>query len=236
VWEFALKIKRIVLYFLSDKCMNRPYIIINCAMSADGKFALPNKNQIRISNDEDIKRMYRLRNKFDAVLVGIGAVLSDNPKLTVKEKYVKNPNQPIRIVLDSKCRIPKESLVINKTSKTYIITSCKSDKKFDDNVEVIICPSDKEGSIDLEKLLDILFNLGIKSLMVEGGGTVIWSFLRSGFVDDFYVYIGPIVIGGKNTPTIVDGPGIKNEAELISLKIIDLIKLGNGILVHYKLF
>ncbi len=81
--------------------MKRPYVVINCAMSADGKIASPSGKQMRISCDEDIKRMYELRNGCDAVLVGINTVLSDDPKLTVKEKYVKNPKQPIRIVLDT---------------------------------------------------------------------------------------------------------------------------------------
>lgn len=214
--------------------MNRPYVLVNCAMSADGKTALPNRNQLRISSDEDIERMYKLRNEFDAVLVGIGAVLSDNPRLTVKEKYVKNLHQPLRIVLDPKCRTPKDSLVVNQTAKTCVITAEKCDTKFEDNIEIIVCPIDKEGLIDLEKLLDILYKRGIKTLMVEGGGTVIWSFLRSDLVDDLYVYIAPIIVGGKLTPTMADGPGIKSEDELISLKIADIKKLGEGILVQYK--
>ncbi len=214
--------------------MNRPYVLVNCATSADGKTALPNRNQLRISGDEDIERMYKLRNEFDAVLVGIGAVLSDDPKLTVKEKYVKNPRQPLRVVLDSKCRTPKDSLVVNQTAKTCIITAEKCDTKFKNNVEIIECAADEEGLIDLGELMDILYKRGIKTLMVEGGGTVIWSFLKSGLVDDLYVYVAPIIIGGKLTPTMADGAGIKSEDGLISLKIADIKKLGKGILVHYK--
>ena len=103
--------------------MKRPNVIINCAMSADGKIALPNRRQLRISCDEDIKRMYNLRNNADAVLVGIGTILSDDPKLTVKEKYVNNPKQPLRIILDNKCRTPKDALVLNDSAKTLIITA-----------------------------------------------------------------------------------------------------------------
>jgi len=83
-------------------------------------------------------------------------------------------------------------------------------------------------------MLDILHKRGIKTLMVEGGGTVIWSFLRNGLVDDVYVYIAPIIIGGKMTPTMTDGLGIKSKDELISLKIVTIKSLENGILVHYK--
>ena len=214
--------------------MKRPYIIINCAMSADGKLALPNKKQIRISNNDDIKRMYELRNNCDAVLVGIGTILSDNPKLTVKNKYVKNQKNPIRIVLDSKCRVPLDSYVLDNSSKTYIITSQKSDRKFGINVEILKCKINKEGDINLNDLLSQLKNRGITKLMVEGGGTVIWSFIKNGFFDDLFVYIAPFIIGGKITPTMSDGLGINDEKSKILLNIIEINKFGEGILIHYK--
>ena len=215
--------------------MNQPHIIINCAMTADGKIAQPNGKQIRISCDEDMERMYKLRNKYDAVLVGINTVLSDDPKLTVKDKYVENPRQPIRIVLDTHCKTPTNSLVVNQAAKTLIITDKECNKKYNDNVEIIQCETDKEGYIDLNKLLKILFNRGIKTLMVEGGSTVILNFLKQKLVDDMYVYIGPMIVGGKDTPTLADGNGIKNIGELINLEIVDTYRLGPGILIHYRM-
>jgi len=216
--------------------MNRPQVIINCAMSADGKIALPSRRQLRISNDKDIERVYKLRNECDAVLAGIGAILYDDPKLTVKEKYVKNPRQPLRVVLDSGCRTPGDALVLNDVAKTLIVTIQGNEKHFDgDHIEVVGIQNDDEGRVDLGIMLKFLYHKGIKKLLVEGGGTVIWSFLNSGFVDDLYVYIGSCIIGGKNTPTMADGVGIKSEDDLLSLKIVDVNRLGSGILVHYKL-
>jgi len=215
--------------------MNRPHVIVNCAMSADGKIALPNRKQLKISCEEDIERMYDLRNKYDAVLVGIGTVLSDNPKLTVKEKYVKQLSQPIRIILDTDCRTPEKALVVNNSAKTMIITAEKCNKKYGDNVEVLKCEKDENGFIALTKLLQLLYRRGIKTLMVEGGATVIWNFLRQRLVDDLYVYVSPIVIGGKTTPTLADGEGIKNIDELINLEILDIIRLGPGFLIHYRM-
>ena len=204
-------------------------------MSADGKIALPSKKQFRISCDKDIERMYKLRNKSDAVLVGIETILSDDPKLTVKEKYVENTKQPIRIILDTNCKTPVDALAVNNKAKTLIVTSKKCSKKFNDNVEVIICKTDKEGFIELKSLLEILYNRGIKTLMVEGGGTVIWNFLNKRLVDDFYVYISPLIVGGNKTPTMADGEGVKSIDDLISLDIVDMRKLGPGVLFHYKL-
>lgn len=213
--------------------MKRPFVIINCAMSADGKIASPSGKQMKISCDEDIKRMYELRNENDAVLVGINTVLSDDPKLTVKEKYVKNPKQPIRIVLDTHCKTPVDSQVVNDSTKTFILTGEKCSKKFGKKVEVIICNRDKDGLIDLKKILDILYNKGIKKLMVEGGGTVIWNFLKSGFVDEFYIYVNPIIIGGSDTPTLIGKNKIINAN--INLKLIETKTIGPGILLHYRL-
>src|SRR5512136_1812416 len=98
--------------------MNRPHVIINCAMSADGKIASPARKQIRISSEEDIARMHQLRNASDAVLVGIGTILADDPKLTVKETYVTHSHQPLRVILDGKGRTPPQALALNTTSNT----------------------------------------------------------------------------------------------------------------------
>jgi 2,5-diamino-6-(ribosylamino)-4(3H)-pyrimidinone 5'-phosphate reductase len=215
--------------------MNRPYVIINCAISVDGKIALPIRKQLRISSDEDIARMNKLRNESDAVLVGIETVLSDDPKLTVNSKYVKNPKQPLRVVLDSKCRIPEESLVLNTRANTLIITTSGNRKNIDANhVEVVECEPDYEGYVDLNCTLNVLQQKGIKKLLVEGGGTIIWNFLKNKLVDELFVYIGPCIIGGKNSPTMADGMGFKNEDELIYLNIIDINRLGDGVLIHYK--
>ena len=215
--------------------MKRPYVIINCAMSADGKIALPSKKQLRISCEEDIKRMYKLRNECDAVLVGIGTILSDDPKLTVNEKYVKNPHQPIRLILDTHCKTPENSQAVNEKAKTMIISSGKCNRKYKSNIEIVECKTEINGLIDLSYMLEFLLKRGIKKLMVEGGGTVIWNFIKQKIVDDIYVYIGPIIIGGKETPTFADGEGIKKDNDKINLKLINIKKLGSGILIHYKL-
>jgi len=215
--------------------MNRPYVIINCAMSADGKIASPSGKQLRISNEEDIKRMYNLRNEVDAVLVGVNTIISDNPKLTVKEKYVNNPKNPIRVILDTHCRTREDALAVDDKVKTLIITNGGCDKNYSGNVEVVQCGIDSDGIINLEEMLNILQSRGIKKLLVEGGSTVIWNFLKTGFVDDLFVFIGPLIIGGKYTPSMADGDGISTEANLINLEVVDVSRINTGVLVHYRL-
>ena len=215
--------------------MNRPYVIINCAMSADGKIASSVGRQLRISNEEDMRRVYNLRNEFDAVLVGVNTIQADNPKLTVKEEYVQNPKNPIRVILDTHCITKENALSVDEQAKTLIITNGKCDKNYKSNVEVVQCGVDYEGFIDLNQMLDILYNRGIKKVMVEGGSTVIWNFLKLGLVDDLFVFIGPMIIGGKYTPSMADGEGIDQEDDLINLEILEFRKIGNGLLVHYKM-
>ena len=210
--------------------MKRPYVLINCAMSVDGKIASPTGKQMRISSEEDITRMYKLRNNSDAVLVGIGTVLSDDPKLTVKEKYVKKPKQPIRIVLDTHCKTPEKANVVNNVAKTIIVVGKNCNKKFGDNIEILKSKTTKENLIDLEYLLDVLLKRDIKKLMVEGGSCVISNFLKEGLVDDFYVYVGSMIIGGKNTPTLVN----ENFGNL-QLKLVKAKNVGSGVLLHYRL-
>jgi len=206
----------------------KPYVIVNCAMSIDGKIALANRKQARISNEEDMKRVYILRHKCDAVLVGIGTVLNDDPKLTVKEKYVKNPSQPLRIVLDSKFRTPKNAEVMSKDAPTLIVTTSKQFKK--GNIEVIKCG---EGKVDLKRLMKILYERGIKKLMVEGGETVIWEFLKNGLVDELSVFIAPIIIGGKSSPTLAGGEGALSPKKIIKMRLAEAKKLGDGILLKF---
>jgi len=204
-------------------------------MSADGKIASPTRKQIRISSDEDIKRMHQLRNKCDAVLVGIGTILADDPKLTVKKKYVKNPKQPLRVILDSKGRTPANALVLNNTSKTLIITAKGKEKTYPgSHIEVVSCKIDKNRLIDVKSVLDLLYRKGVRTLLVEGGGTIIWNFLKNRVVDDFFIFIGSCIIGGKETPTVADGEGITSEEDSIPLKIVKVKRVGLGVLIHYQ--
>ncbi len=216
--------------------MKRPYVIINCAMSADGKIALPSWKQLRISSEEDIQRVYQLRNDCDAVLVGINTILSDNPKLTVKKTYVTNPKQPLRVVLDTHLQTPADALVRNTTAQTLIITADTTTKTIhDDHIQIAHCKTDQQGYLELTQVLHILTQHGITKLLVEGGSTIIWNFLKHQLVDDLYLYMGSCIIGGTQTPTLAGGPGITTPKELIPLTLKNTQRLGDGVLLHYQM-
>jgi 2,5-diamino-6-(ribosylamino)-4(3H)-pyrimidinone 5'-phosphate reductase len=199
-------------------------------MSADGKTALKTRKQTKISNEEDKRRVHKLRNSCDAILVGVETVIADDPKLTVNEKYVRNPRHPIRIVLDSHGRTPKNALVLDGSSRTIIVTN-KSCKKELPRAETIRCG---QKDVDLKKLMPMLERRGIKSLLVEGGSKVIWSFLESRIADEVNIFVGSVVIGGEKAPTPAGGEGVNSERAMVALRLRGAKVLGSGVLLRYE--
>ncbi len=199
-------------------------------MSADGKIALRSRRQTAISDDEDKRRVHKLRNSVDAILVGVDTVISDDPKLTVNEKYVRGPTHPVRVVLDSDGRTPAGALVLNGASKTIIVTNERATSTFP-NAEVLRCGKDE---VDLARLMPLLEAQGIHKLLVEGGSKVIWSFLRTGIADEVYIFIGSMVIGGDTSPTPAGGQGAADEKDIVQLRLRGAEVLGSGVLVRYE--
>ncbi len=204
----------------------RPKVVVNVAMSADGKIALADKTEVKISGEEDFARVHELRNEVDAILVGIGTVIADDPKLTVKDRFVKDPKHPLKVVLDSKGKTPKNSRLFDEGKYLIATTLDRSDPNW------IKCGNGK--SVDLNILMKELQERGVKQLLVEGGGEVIYSFFEEGLVDEFYVYVGSMMIGGKNAPTPADGEGTKSIDEIRGLQLISYTPMDDGILLKYR--
>ena len=207
----------------------RPRVIVNAAMSVDGKIALRDGQRARLSNEEDVQRVHRLRGRVDAILVGVGTVLKDDPKLTVKADLATDRN-PLRIVLDSEGRTPEHARVLDGRAPTLIVTSDASVRTFA-HAEVLRCGKEE---VDLAALLDRLGGRGIRTLLVEGGSTVIWSFLRAGLVDELKVFVGSLVLGGRSTPTLVGGEGAASLSDSIRLALERSERLGDGVLLEYS--
>ena len=206
----------------------RPRVIINAAMSVDGKIALPDGTGVRLSNEEDLRRVHRLRASVDAILVGIGTVLKDDPKLTVKSEYAKGRN-PLRVVLDSRGRTPETAHVLDGSAPTLIITSRDCDRKFA-RAEVQRLGTHE---VDLPALLDHLATRGVRTLLVEGGSTVIWSFLREGLADELKVFVSSRVLGGRAAPSLAGGQGITSLDEAPGLRLERVKRLGDAVLLEY---
>ncbi|PWB52288.1 MAG: 2,5-diamino-6-(ribosylamino)-4(3H)-pyrimidinone 5'-phosphate reductase [Candidatus Methanoperedenaceae archaeon] len=219
----------------------RPFVFINAAMSADGKIATIKRKQTRISGSLDFDRMDELRASSDAIMVGIGTVVSDNPSLTVKSKERKEKRRadgllenPSRIVVDSMARIPVDSDIFLKGEGKCIIAvseNAPAEKvRRLSNLADIICVGEK--NVDLVKLLSELKDRGINRLMVEGGATLNWGLISNGLVDEIYTFVGNIIIGGKTAPTLVDGEGCA--CDFCRLALITCERLEDGVLLKWE--
>ena len=207
----------------------KPYTILNCASSADGKIALPNKRKIELSNTEDFERVHDLRSKCDAIIVGINTVIEDNPNLTVNGKYSSGSN-PIRVILDTNYRTPENSNILNGESKTIIVIGDKTVDRKLPNVKILRC-GNKE--VNLEKLLNHLKELNVKNILVEGGETVLWSFLEKKLFNELNIFVSSVIIGGKKTPSIAGGKGFLDKRNVLNLELKKFKQMGNGILLTY---
>ena len=208
-------------------------------MSADGKISSIERCQVRISGSEDKIRVDLLRAESDAVMVGVGTVLADDPSLRVKSLSSREarrakgwPEDPLRIIADSRARTPSYAKVLGPGCMVAVTDSAPQERldRLSSKCEIIVCGKER---VDLTELLSRLFDRGVKLLMVEGGAPLTWSLLNLGLVDELYVYMGAMLIGGENAPTLVDGPGFKDNFPRLTLR--DVQRLDEGVLLKWSL-
>ena len=186
----------------------KPFVVLKAAMTLDGKIATATGQSKWITNETSRAYGYKLRDIYDGIMVGINTVIEDNPMLTARVDGGKNP---IRIVVDSSLKIDINANVVqDKSAKTIVATTDKADKdkilKLQaQNVDVIVVDKDENDKVDIEKLLNILGQQNICSILVEGGATLSGSFVAKKLVDKVYFFIAPKIIGGKEAKTPVAG-------------------------------
>ncbi len=222
--------------------MERPFTFINSAMSADGKISTKERKQARISGDVDFDRMDELRASSDAVMVGIGTVLADDPSLTVKSEARRaarkadgREENPVRVVVDSKARTPIDADIFRKGEGTRVVAVSRSAprervKALEEMAVVIVAG---ENKVDLPELVVRLKEVGIDRLMIEGGAGLNWGMLSCGLVDEIYSFVGNLIIGGSSSPTLVDGPGFE-ENEIMGLEFVSCERMDDGVVLKWR--
>lgn len=190
-------------------------VLLNCAVSQDGHIAGPDGRPTRLSDDEDLRRVHALRAGCDAILVGVGTVVADDPSLQVKPDYAVGQS-PVRVVLDTHGRIPPGSRVLDGAVTTLVF---HADGEPQPGAEWIRVPASFDG-VDLNAVLRVLEERGIESLMVEGGAGVLAAFLRSGLWDEWTVYEAPVHLGG--------GPALPRPAKLKEWGVEELSSIARG--------
>jgi len=225
--------------------MNRPFVFINVAMTADGKIDTFERKGSAISSQRDKERVDQLRAGADAVMVGGRTLLDEDPKLTVKSEVLReervarglSPN-PVKVGVVTEANIKADSQFLN-TGPTGIVifTTPRTSKEHLSrltarHVKVFI---DEAEKVDLQNALATLKGLGINRLMVEGGSTLNFELMRLGLVDEVTAYIAPMIFGGESAPTMAAGPGLERSAA-IPLKLIEVESWEDGgVLLKYQL-
>jgi diaminohydroxyphosphoribosylaminopyrimidine deaminase/5-amino-6-(5-phosphoribosylamino)uracil reductase len=213
----------------------RPFVTLKTAMSLDGKIATTSGRSRWITSEESRRMVHQVRDEVDAILVGIGTVLRDDPSLTTRLPDGRG-RDAARVILDSRVRIPLESKVLNLDSSAQTVvavTPQASQEKvaqLRQRTEVLTIP-EQDGRVDLQALIEKLGQMEITSVLLESGAEVNASALKAGIVDKVMVFIAPKLIGGSSAPGPVGGVGIEHLSEAVLLKDISVTRVGEDILV-----
>lgn len=215
-------------------------VIVNSAMTVDGKIAT-HQGDSAISSKDDLIRVHKLRDSVDGIIVGISTVLADNPRLTIrlgrkqpKEKHLT------RIIIDSMGRIPLDSQILRTASKIKTIVAVTKlahmnvRRKIKKTGAIVIVAG--KDTVDLKRVLWTIQKMGIKKILVEGGGEINWSLFSLGIVNELIVTIAPKIVGGRQATTLVEGEGYSRVSQGLKLQLKKVRMQNSGELVlHYKL-
>ena len=215
---------------------NKPYIILSAAMSIDGKIASKTGDS-ELSDEEDWKEVHKLRAQVDAIMVGKGTILKDNPKLHIK---FHEHSGYYRIVVDSNLAIPLDSNVISFQPEIYPTIICVTEnvsidhiKKYEENkIKVIL--AGKGDKVDLRKLMPLLKNLEIDTILLEGGGNLNWSFIEHDLVDEIRITVAPLIVGGMGATSLVEGLGFEKMEDAPKFKLLEVSHRNNYVVLKYR--
>ncbi|MCR5213940.1 MAG: bifunctional diaminohydroxyphosphoribosylaminopyrimidine deaminase/5-amino-6-(5-phosphoribosylamino)uracil reductase RibD [Eubacterium sp.] len=224
-----------------------PYIVYKYAMTMDGKTATKAGKSRWISGPSSRHIVQEMRNKYMAIMVGIGTVLSDNPSLRChleeEEGQDRKYRDPIRIILDSHLRIPMDSQIVKTAGqvKTYVASLAEEEKANRQKIRelkklgvgTLLIPSDENGKVDLDKLFYQLGRMNIDSILLEGGGNLAWSMMDKGYVEEVAMFVGPKFFGGAYSPTPLEGLGISDVEKAPGFNLIELKMMDQDIYARY---
>jgi diaminohydroxyphosphoribosylaminopyrimidine deaminase / 5-amino-6-(5-phosphoribosylamino)uracil reductase len=236
--EAAAKLNHPYLHWMKT---GRPYVILKAGMTLDGKVATAKGESRWITSPLARQDAHRLRSWVDAVLVGAGTILHDNPTLTARlstRPLKLAPRQPLRVVLDSQLRTSPTARVCatQDRAKTLIVTTRRPfpsrRRSFERaGVEVVLCAT-KDGRVSLQALMPMLGKRGITSLLIEGGSTLNATVLREKLVNHVVFYLAPTLMGGQDAKAVIGGRSPKRLAQALPLRNLTVRRIGNDLVVE----
>jgi diaminohydroxyphosphoribosylaminopyrimidine deaminase / 5-amino-6-(5-phosphoribosylamino)uracil reductase len=193
--------------FLHGVAQRRPFVVLKSAVSLDGRIAAADGTSRWLTGEETRRRAHKLRADVDAVLVGSGTVLADDPQLTVRLSD-QAPRLPLRVVLDGRGRTPPAARVVDGSAPTLLVVGPDADsaRLRQTGADVAVVPPADDGEIDLSAVLGVLWARDVRSVLVEGGSTVASAFLRRGLVDKLALHVAPLLLGPQARPLVDAGP------------------------------
>ncbi|MEJ2663157.1 MAG: bifunctional diaminohydroxyphosphoribosylaminopyrimidine deaminase/5-amino-6-(5-phosphoribosylamino)uracil reductase RibD [Spirochaetia bacterium] len=234
LYEEAAALNQVFTKYIVSK---RPYVVIKASVSLDGKIATHTGESRWISNEKSRAYTQTLRLQYDAVMVGIGTVMADDPDLTYRGKRHRD-RQPVRIIVDSTAKIPMQSRVLKETDRkrtiiavTRYALASKLKKLTNTGAEVLLAEADGKR-VNLDDLLGKLGSLGITSILVEGGGKLNASLLEARLVDKLVIFIAPKIIGGTDAVSFVGGKGADHLRDAFLCEGPRIRRFGDDILLE----
>jgi len=219
-----------------------PYVTLKAAMTLDGKTASRAGESKWISSEESRGMVHRMRGEVDAVIVGAATLLKDDPSLTSRVPEAEKIKDPLRVVMDEALKTPHDSNFVKLAGdgKTVIITGGRAPEKKESwlagaGCRVIRVESDAAGRPDPEAALRRLVELGVLSVMIEGGGTLNYSFLSRGLIDCLVIFIAPRLLGGREAITFLEGDGFGAVSEGVSLRNVNVSFCGGDVMVEAEI-
>lgn len=214
-----------------------PFVMMKCAATLDGRIATSTGDSKWITGPRSRRFVHELRHGADAIMVGIGTVLKDNPSLTTRLDGGGGAD-PMRVVLDTRLSIPADARVLNLTSNsdTLIVTGrfVPEDKRrsLEKPGVRFLALDDDAGNLDLRSLVKELGKMGVASLLIEGGSRVNGSALRAGIVDKVYMFYAPKICGGDDGAPVCSGPGVAVMEQSISIKDVTVHRFDDDVMIE----
>ncbi len=227
------KLNPVFFHYITTKT---PYVVMKYAMTADGKTAVKTGASKWVTGEAARKEVQNMRGAYMGIMAGIGTVIADDPMLNVR---IPGKRNPVRIICDSRLRIPPDSQICRTAKEQKTIVACAVEEKEavlrleECGVEVVCCP-DGHGKVDLKRLMEYLGGIGIDSVFLEGGGELNESALRAGIVQEIKAFVAPKIFGGEKAKSPVAGIGVGLPAEAYELELNNVTKIGGDILLEYS--
>lgn len=214
----------------------RPFVTAKSALTVDGWTGTSTGNSQWITDERSRQFVHRLRDRTDAVMVGVGTILADDPALNTRLKHRKG-RDPFRIVVDTNLRTPPGARILTIGSPSTALIAVGEGVSVGRLEEVrraggsiLSCPR-RDGRVDLSALMDMLGSRAITSVMVEGGATLLGALIRERLIDKFYFFVAPKILGGDDGVPVAAGPGPERIDRCLRLKQIETRRLGDDILI-----